>query len=89
VIVAGASGMDEDTLAWATAKNAPVCWYDADEDGFTSGVHPAAPLPRSSSRKEVAESSAVHDAGACAAASNACSVILGMSTGSTIVRIAM
>jgi hypothetical protein len=89
IVIANPSTTDDATLDFLTAKAAPVCWYEADEDGFVSGVHPGAPLPRRTGRSDTgAALDAVHDAGACAAAALACAVILGLETGTGPTRLA-
>jgi hypothetical protein len=88
IVIAGASTLSDDTLAWLASKQSPFCWYDVLENGFTSGVHPASPLPRSSGAQHESEA-AVHDAGACAAAALACAVILGIELSEGETRVAL
>jgi len=69
---------DRSTLL-ALAK--PICWYAADERGFTSGVHPSAPLPATSRNAAAYATScadAAHDAAACDAAAVACAMLIGL-----------
>jgi hypothetical protein len=89
IVIANPSTTDEATLDLLTAKAAPVCWYEADEDGFACGVHPGCAFPRPTGRGDTAPPlDAVHDAGACAAAALACAVILGLELGSGTSRLA-
>lgn len=81
VIVAEAAGLDEAARSAVLSWGKPVCWYLLEDDGFTSGVHPDAPLPeasRDASGRPEADSSAMHDAAACDAASVACATVLGL-----------
>jgi hypothetical protein len=88
IVLAGASTVDDDTIARLTSNGSPVCWYDATRDGFASGVHPPSPLPRSTGAQD-AIPDAIHDAGACAAASLACAVILGIELSAEAARVTL
>jgi hypothetical protein len=82
VIVADAATIDETTKAIVANLGRPVCWYSADLDGFTSGVHPDAPLPLSTeaidANRQPEINGAIHDVAACDAASIACAILLGL-----------
>jgi len=81
VIVANAAGLDDEARTAVQSCGKPLCWYVIEDDGFTSGLHPAAPLPGTpfqTAPAPVPESSTMHDAAACDAASVACAILLGL-----------
>lgn len=79
-IAADARVLDDATHRALVACDRPVCWYATDDAGFTSGVHPGAPLPQRDADRfsQAGLSAAVHDAGACDAASIACAILIGL-----------
>jgi hypothetical protein len=77
VLVAGVESLAPSLLASLSSSEKPVCWYVLDADGFTSGVHPDAPLPARAVPPSPAPSE-LHDAAACDAASLACAIAIGL-----------
>jgi len=81
VVVADATALDERTRCALVERGAPICWYVAEDNAFTAGVHPAVPLPLSrnaGAASPPSASAAVHDAAACDAASVACAILIGL-----------
>lgn len=77
ILLAGVEALAPSLLASLVSSGKPVCWYVLDADGFTSGVHPDAPLP-SQEAPPSPPSTALHDAAACDAASVACAIAIGL-----------
>jgi len=81
VLVADATTLDERTRRSLLERETPICWYVVEDEAFTAGVHPAAPLPASRAVSTASPSSAreaIHDAAACDAASVACAILIGL-----------
>lgn len=76
VVVAGTASVAPALRSSLAAGSVPVCWYEAGGDGFTAGIHPAAPLPCTPSTGDADD--AIHDAAACDAAGLACAIVLGL-----------
>lgn len=82
VVVADASGIEPHIRSAVLAAGRPTCWYRLDQEGFSSGVHPAAALPlpanavTGTTDDPVEES--LHDAAACDVAALACAIVLGL-----------
>ncbi|MFN2378298.1 MAG: hypothetical protein ABR538_17345 [Candidatus Binatia bacterium] len=85
VVVADAGVLDEGTRAALLRAASPLCWYATGPDGFSSGVHPASPLPSPASASGEPDD-ALHDAAACDAASVACAILLGLPCREGVVR---
>lgn len=79
-IVAGVADAPPDLLRALAAATRPVCWYALHDEGFTAGVHPAAPLPLhlQADSSPDATSDPRHDAAACDAAAVACAILIGL-----------
>jgi len=81
VVVADATALEERMRRNLLERDTPICWYVVEDDAFTAGVHPTAPLPHSriaSVVSPMAAGEAVHDAAACDAASAACAILIGL-----------
>jgi hypothetical protein len=90
VVLADATSLDERTHGVLVECGKPICWYVVEENAFTSGVHPAAPLPSPPGARIVPSehrSSGVHDAAACDAASVACAIVIGLTQRNGPVRV--
>jgi hypothetical protein len=80
-VVADASCLDDSIRSLILASGGPACWYTLEEGGFSSGIHPAAPLPIDTARRDLV-TSPIHDVAACDAAALACAVLVGLACGS-------
>lgn len=81
VVVADAVTLDERTHRALLERDWSICWYVVEENAFTGGVHPAAPLPPPRTVRVEPSSqpcAPVHDAAACDAASVACAILIGL-----------
>lgn len=79
IVLAGTASVAPALRSSLAAGSVRVCWYEAGGDGFTAGVHPAAPLPCTPSAAAAGDGDdAVHDAAACDAAGLACAIVLGL-----------
>lgn len=85
VVVADTRAIDDATHAALLRTAAPLCWYAAGPEGFCSGVHPVAPLPRPAPDGGP-PGQALHDAAACDVASVACALLLGLPCREGLVR---
>jgi hypothetical protein len=79
VVVADASSVTVPVREAIVRSGRPVCWYSIEAGGFTSGVHPAEPLPASAAISVARRASAMDDAASCDVAALACATILELS----------
>lgn len=78
VLVAGVADLAPVARRDLATAARPVCWYVLDEDGFTAGVHPQAPLPLHAAAHTGKDAEGWHDAAACDAAAVACAILIGL-----------
>lgn len=78
VLVADAAAIDETLRSALLRLGRPICWYEIEEHGFRSGLHPSAALPSSPRSRRPDECASIHDAAACDAAAVACAVLCGL-----------
>ena len=77
-IAACPSSLDAGLRRMLEESDRPVCWYEIDPTGFTSGVHPESAM--SPQRRDACDEDRLeHDAAACDAAGVACMTLLGLS----------
>lgn len=77
VLVAEASSLEDQQRERVLAMGVPVCWYQLDESGYRSGVHPDASFPFPDGPTAPAWPP-LHDVAACDVAALACSVLLDL-----------
>lgn len=78
-IVAEVSSLEAGARTRLLESTRPLFWYVADEDGFRSGMHPAAPLPAAARDCSEEWSDAPwNDAAACDVAALACAHLVGL-----------
>lgn len=80
VVVAGVDALGTDRRRQLLGCGLALCWYALEETGFTSGLHPQAPLPAEAANTWIPDAidEGLHDAAACDAAAVACAWIAGL-----------